>query len=903
MGKKYSINSAGYIVAERDVYSLGGFIPKGSVGGKVANELQLSQDGECWLGGGDISTNENVRIRDNAFVKGLNVPANAQGDVFTFDGSTFVGGILSVSVDTTRGHKSDLLVRNSFIGTEMNVLCGASATAFTFEQGAFNNDAAAGTPFDDMKMDQPHICRTSAIIRVGRNTQVYVPSGLNCRVFWAYFNSSGVLVYSGESFVASTTLTKLEHPVYKLCMVHITQVNGNAMTPAQLETKGARIIGHVSGSIPISLKPASVSGNAVMENSAISIQTTNFGLSLNAIRWLAGELINADVYTVDRVDLKVFGTFRNVDRLEYHWYIADAQLARADRDTFVQAYDCPLFRLQSDTFGSSIWDAGSSLILRNCIVPKAMFTHNKVLGNTYENIDFSYAQEFLGMAVANGTTRSSHTPGHYDVFSLAPSNNHVATISRPGNAEASTKFDAGVVDVPLDGDIIEQGAYSIAFDKYYEDQKNNAADRVRTGKPLSTHNAHLPTMPTGFKVTSIVYLRSDLKIQTSQNDPTVVVSDNPFFVLNFGKTDNSAITPKELVALNLFIRSYDYSRVPVISGSGYVGAGVTVRGDVQVIGQPYVNRLLDVNEWESGSVSNVQEGWEQAKNPPGSPTDANRRRLKNVIRVERGSKITCQSGYWITVYWFDSDGKYISSPGWGQTQNIAPDNAAFAGMILKKSTPAADAGEFIEDSDIPLAAVRYVTEFKTANYITNELDRRDPRDILIGPDYWETGTIANTEGSDGKIYEAIKLPDAAALRPKALVNILNTTLTTYIAEGFNRGNHRFDANTRFYYGTSTPVTSALQTFVIRRTAGGSLTPSDITDIRFRANYIPTPRILAPYGSAGIAIQKTRVRLYDNAVLSVQIANGVSTILRGNSVMGTVPGTCVCAWGGDAKIRK
>ena len=52
MGKKYSINSAGYIVAERDIYSLGGFIPRGSVGGKVASEKQLSQDGECWLGGG-----------------------------------------------------------------------------------------------------------------------------------------------------------------------------------------------------------------------------------------------------------------------------------------------------------------------------------------------------------------------------------------------------------------------------------------------------------------------------------------------------------------------------------------------------------------------------------------------------------------------------------------------------------------------------------------------------------------------------------------------------------------------------------------------------------------------------------------------------------------------------------
>ena len=34
-------------------------------------------------------------------------------------------------------------------------------------------------------------------------------------------------------------------------------------------------------------------------------------------------------------------------------------------------------------------------MLRNCIVPKASFIHNKVLGDTYENIDFSYTQEHI----------------------------------------------------------------------------------------------------------------------------------------------------------------------------------------------------------------------------------------------------------------------------------------------------------------------------------------------------------------------------------------------------------------------------------------------------------------------------------------------------------------------------
>lgn len=66
MGKKYSIDSKGYIVAERDIYSLGGFIPRGSVGGRVASEKQLSQGGECWLAGGDISDRQDVVLKDNA---------------------------------------------------------------------------------------------------------------------------------------------------------------------------------------------------------------------------------------------------------------------------------------------------------------------------------------------------------------------------------------------------------------------------------------------------------------------------------------------------------------------------------------------------------------------------------------------------------------------------------------------------------------------------------------------------------------------------------------------------------------------------------------------------------------------------------------------------------------------
>lgn len=893
MGKKYSINSAGYTVAERDIYSLGGFIPKGSVGGKVASEKQLSQDGECWLGGGDISTNGNVRIRDNAFVKDLTVPASTQADEFIFDGDTFVGGVLAVSVDASKGHKSDLLVRDSFIGTEMNVLCGPATNtkAFPVEQGSFNNNAAAGTAFDNMKVTAVNICRTTTILRVGRNTQIYIPTGLSCWVLWGYFNSTGKFVYSGESFATSTALTKLEHPVYKLCMVHIAQANGNAMTPAQLETKGARIIGHVSGDFSIAFKPASASGTAVMVNSSLTIQTSNFGLSINAIRWLAGKLINTDAYTVDRQDLKVFGTFRNVGRLEYIWYIPDSYLAKADRDTIVQAYDCPLLRLRDNTLSGALFTAGGPTF-RNCVVPKGIFGNDTIEGNIYEDIDFSYAQEHLGKAFIGNTLASSHRQG---LYAASFNNRIVGFVSRPENAADGAYIGPDAKDDPLDGSVIEQGAYNNTLvGQYYEDTKTDFSNRVRTRVPFSTEGAYLPTMPSGFKIAVACYLDENFILADAKTDPTSVSSDYPYFVLAFGKSDNSAITPKDFAALNLYIRSYDYSSVPTVSGNGFVGEGCNVRGDVEVIGQSYVNRVLDVNLWERGTTGAQAPTWEEAK---GTQVLPHRVRLVDTIRVRPGDTVTCKDAYYVECNAFDGNGQFLSRSAWVKSYKV-PENASFLGLVLRLVSDG-----YMDESDIQTAEVRYVTEFKTENYITNELSRVSPSDVLLGPDYWENKVVNNVQASDGKPYDTIKVSNDKALILKKPINILNSTLTTYIAKGFTRGNYRFDANTKFYYNSSPPVNSAIMSLVVQREPSGVLQPSDIADAQLRINYVPTPRIVKPYGSTGITIQKTRVRLYNNAVLSLQLASGQDVVLKDNAIMGNTPGACVCGNGHDDAIIK
>lgn len=892
MGKKYSINSKGYIVAERDIYSLGGFIPKGSVGGKVASEKQLSQDGECWLGGGNISTNGNVRIRDNAFLKGLNVPASTQADEFIFDGDTFVGGVFTVSVDTSKGHKSDLLVRDSFIGTEMNVLCGASATAFTFEQGSFNNDAAAGTAFDNMKVTAANTCRTTAILRVGRNTQIYIPTGLNCRVLWGYFNSSGTFAYSGESFATSTALTKLEHPVYKLCMVHIAQADGNAMTPAQLETKGARIIGHVSGDLSITFKPASASGTAVMVNSSLTIQTSNFGLSINAIRWLAGKLINTDAYTVDRQDLKVLGTFRNVGRLEYIWYIPDNSLAKADRDTIVQAYDCPLLRLRDNTLSGALFTAGGPTF-RNCVVPKGIFGNDTIEGNIYEDIDFSYAQEHLGKAFIGNTLASSHRQGLY----AASFNNRIAGfVSRPENAADGAYIGPDAKDDPLDGSVIEQGAYNnTLIGQYYEDTKTDFPNRVRTRVPFSTEGAYLPTMPSGFKIAVACYLDENFILADAKTGPTSVSSDYPYFVLAFGKSDNSAITPKDFAALNLYISSYDYSSVPTISGSGLVGGGCNVRGDVEVIGQPYVNRILDVNLWERGTTGAQAPTWEETK---GTQVLPHRVRLVDTIRVRPGDTVTCKDTYYVECSAFDGNGQFLSRSTWVKSYKV-PENASFLGLVLRLVSDG-----YMDESDIQAAEVRYVTEFKKARYITNEIDRKDPSDIFLSQDDWQVSRISTGSGSVGINYDSLKGESDKWCILKRPINSGNSwTVTLGNSVTYTANYSSWDALTKLL-GSGVKDNTALTGLELKKKDDNIVTLLDVPAGRFVVEYVPTPRIVKPYGSTGVTIQKTRVRLYDNAVLSLQLARGQDVVLKDNAVMGNTPGACVCGNGhGDAIIKK
>lgn len=893
---KYSITGKGYIVAERDIYSLGGFIPKGKVGGRIAREAQLSQDGECWLAGGDILGRPDVRIKDNAYVGNFVGLTGVQTDGVTeFSGDTLIPGKIIVR-NLIADPVNNFFARDSFIGISMDVLCGPSttATAFPFEQGDFKAKTAKGTLFTSMGLEDVSACRSTSILRPGRNTYLYIPIGYRARVFWAYYDNSNQPAYSGESTAVASGLTKLDHLVYKLAMVSIAKNDGTAMTPAQLGTSGAKILGHISGSLLMDLRPESASGQYVMDRSSLLMNTDNFGLDTTQSRFLAGGMYDTTMYTkTDRSDYKPYGTFRNVERLEYTKYLADSHRTAATRDTYISAYDCPLLRVDDDTYDDSLAAKGD-LTLRRCIVPKGKFAADPINGNTYEGIDFSYANEDLEVSLPGyAMFYSSHRKGMYRV--KAGIDITRGLVSYKGNLADSARLTQAELHLPLDDDIIEQGAYAAGANlgANYETTKVNSNAIVRTYKPVLTEGLTLPSMPTGFVLDAIIYLDEAFIIRKVIANPGVVETTYKFAVMQFRRSDTTALTASEFIALNRTLEIADYTKVPEITGSAYVGAGVIVRGDVKLIGDPYVNRLLDVNMWERGTTGEASGTWDDMTK--GRPLP-HRYRLVDVIPVEPGGSIKCGEAYYIECNTFDINGRFLHRAEWTKSYKI-PENGAFLGLVLRLVSDG-----LVEDSDIPLANVKYVRAFKKRRYITNELDRTSPGDILLDVDMWEQGYLDKIAG---KTYEELKVTSGVNIRLKRPINV-SPSSSISSASGFSKYIRVLDAVTKSHLGE--PLNSAkmaLLAVIIQKDPAVAINPSEIPNSRLVLEFVPQPRIIAPYGFDTLFIRGPKIRMYDNAVLSQNLNQEGGIVLQGDAVMGYDfnVGSCLCSNGHDDAIIK
>ncbi|QIG64540.1 hypothetical protein HNL35_5 [Bacteroides phage HNL35] len=898
MGQKYSINSAGRIVAERDIYSLGGFIPKGRVGAKIADETQLSQNGECWLAGGDISARPDIVIKDNAYIGDFLAGVNpVHTDIITeFSGNTLIPGYLSVrcfAADT----KNNTFIKDSFIGVSMDALFGVSSKCHPVEQGRYNQDAPKGTLFTSasMKLDTNNFVRNTATVRLGKDTYVYLPAGFNARIYWAYYDVSNQLAYAGESETVSSNLYKLSHPVYNMCMIAFAK--NPTLTPAELEASGAKILGHISGSLLMDLRPESASGEYVIDNSSLVMNTDNFGLTTTQLRFLAGGLYNTNMYTpTDRQDYKPYGTFRNVTRLEYTKYLPDSHRTAATRDTYISAYDCPLLRVDDTTYNGALAAKGG-LVLRRCVVPKAEFQDDVVNGNTYEDIDFSYANEDLGFTM-EGYTRfiSSHKRGIYRM-SGGPSS--TGFVSHKGNLADTARLYQAEEYIPLDGSIMEQGTY-YGETVYYENAKHDDSTRVRTKVPLPTKGAIFPTLPMGFGVRAILYLDENFVCKLPVTEPTTIETTYPYYVIAFRREDlGAALTVGDFIALNRTLRIIDHTKSPEITGSAYVGAGCTVRGDVQLHGDPYVNRVFDVNMWERGEMG-LTNGvyWENAK--------ANIRldirfRTKYPIPISINDAISAGAGYSVWCIGLDESKTVVANTGaWVSTETIKSDRIKYVIVVVRKGSDV-----FIDESDIPLANVKYVRAFKKRRYIVNELDRKSPEDILLSVDYWEQGTVGGGQADAGKTYEELKATSGTTIRLKRPINVSPSSSISSVS-GFSRYVRVLDAVTKFHLGEAlNSAKMSLLAVIIQKDPSAAINPSEIPNSRLVLEFVPQPRIVVPYGQSTLFISGPKIRMYDNAVLSRNLNQEGGIVLQGDAVGGYDfnPGSCMCSNGHSDAIIK
>lgn len=898
---KYSINSVGRIVAERDIYSLGGFIPKGKLGGFIADETQLSQEGECWLDSGDISGRPDIVIKDNAYVGGFVGATGMHTDGVTeFSGNTLIPGKIIVR-NPIADPINNFYAKDSFIGVSMDVLCGpeSTTTAFPFGQGIYNNDAAKGTLFENMVVTPIPVntCRSFADLRLGKDTYLYIPTGYNCRVFWAYYDTSNRLAYSGESTAFAAGLHKLSHPVYKVARMHITKVNGTAMTPANLLATGAKILGHISSSANVDIRPESASGSYVMDKSSFLLNTDNFGLNTTQLRFLAGSMYDTTMYTkTDIQDYRPYGTFRNVERLEYTKYLGGSHRTAATRDTYISAYDCPLLRVGDTTYNDSLAAIGD-LTLRNCIVPKASFVHDAVNGNTYEGIDFSYANEDLEYNMPGYTNfLSSHREGLYRLQS-GPSS--MGFVSHKGNLADTARLYQAEKYIPLDGSIMEQGIYATGTGNYYEDSKIADPNRVRTTKPIATFGLVFPSLPTGFSVKALYYLDEDFIIRSVITDPTGLVTTYPYVVMTFRKNDNSPITVSEFIALNRTLRIIDHTKAPEITGSAYVGAGCTVRGDVQLHGDPYVNRVFDVNEWDRGGL-NTAPGltWDVMKD--GRNSDV-RMTTKSIYPVNPGDTISVSGAYRILLCWFNSDLKLMSDTGWNDGTLTVPANVYYVGIALSTKPDL----KFLDFPDIPLANVKYLRAFKKRIYITNELDRKSPEDIFLTEDQWRVASVGTAAGSVGNLYKDLISTSNKWCILKRPFNMGSSWTIRLGNSAIYTANHAsWDALTKLL-GSGIKDRVALAGLELKKKDDSIVTLLDVPAARFITEFVPQPRIIVPYGSDTLFISGPKIRMYDNAVLSRNLNQQGEIVLSGDAVMGYDfnAGSCMCSNGHSDAIIK
>ena len=263
--------------------------------------------------------------------------------------------------------------------------------------------------------------------------------------------------------------------------------------------------------------------------------------------------------------------------------------------------------------------------------------------------------------------------------------------------------------------------------------------------------------------------------------------------------------------------------------------------------------------------------------------------------------------YLIHLYRFDGSGKWIGQAGWATSQYIPEGETRFAGLIIKKATSASVAGGLITEEDLALANVKYLRAFKKRRYITNELDRKSPEDIFLTEDQWRVAAISTGSAYVGRTYDTLISSSTKYCILKRPINAgasWTVTLPDGVDNVYTPYNSSWDASTKLL-GLGVKANAALTGLELKKVSDENVTLKDVPAARLIVEFVPSPRIIALYDSPSIEINGTKVRMYDNSVLSKTLKVEGELILKDDAVAryDFASGDCLCSNGHDDAIIK
>lgn len=597
------------------------YVNIGDVGGIVYDEKTLSQDGACWLFGGNFGF----------------PGARIGGDSIVDVGET--------TLSTTGSPNVDILGSSVVVGSKLRFVSDQTAadavvlTAADFEQGGFGYSNPLGTNWENWKVISLNYIRTVKPIFAGG-----VPITLKLDVpgyklnWFALDRDSNVIATGGDvnSGVGVTTVVPACHSfAFRLAKVPVA-----AIVPADATTARIAFTGTYETKLSIldsrlEIGPATSTGiaiinpggtytiapgakypEAIIRNSKVSM---NVHATADRINRFMGQIIGSTAVLDSTTGNPVIaGTYSNVKSLQASGVLT-ANTGEALYDS-IQATDCNNFVVSPTVFPgfNAAYTARVPFIFQGCNVPDGIFYHHAQIANTYKNIDFAKAQADLGKAIASGQIlASAEVEGMYRLYSTTGSVFGALVEAHDSVKSLNTAGDAATYGTTIYKDAYLNGEFDIAGTNVFGNkvrshplaQVLNVQPRVvqgtfnalTVGETItggstggSTHAVRVRSntffrlnRAEGLKVSGIPGGIQCFPVTTDTNNKIISVSpgwtsgeltvanSNDRCYLLFKKTDNSPITPEDLAGVT----------VTVYNGCKIVNTGtaaVNMKGNIRV---------------------------------------------------------------------------------------------------------------------------------------------------------------------------------------------------------------------------------------------------------------------------------------------------------------------------------